>query len=204
MQVILLERHKKLGDVGSLANVKNGFARNYLLPNKKAMQATKENIAIFELRAESIRKEVATKQIHANKLKDKINNKWAYILKQAGEDGRLYGSVNSSELVQVIDEQLKEKLNRNNIQLLKPIKTMGSHDIAVNIFADIFAKVNIMVARTKEEAELQIKAELEPKASNLFKEAKPEEQEIESPITTEESSDDDSLEDIEEDIESEE
>lgn len=157
MQVILLERHKKLGNVGDVANVRDGFARNFLIPNKKAMQATKENIAVYELRKEAIHKEITKKQSHAEKIRDKLDNQWVYLLKQAGEDGRLYGSINSSELINVIKEQFKvEELNKNNIRLLKPIKSTGPHDISVNIFADMFVKVNLMVARTKEEAETQI------------------------------------------------
>jgi large subunit ribosomal protein L9 len=157
MQVILLEKHKKLGNVGDVASVRDGFARNFLIPNKKAMQATKENVAIFEQRKETIHKEIAKKQSHAEKIREKLDNQWVYILKQAGEDGRLYGSINSSELINVIKEQFKsEDLNKNNIRLLKPIKSTGPHDVSVNIFADIFAKVNLMVARTKEEAETQI------------------------------------------------
>jgi large subunit ribosomal protein L9 len=157
MQVILLEKHKKLGNVGDVASVRDGFARNFLIPNKKAMQATKENVAIFEEKKEAIHKEIAKKQSHAEKIREKLDNQWVYILKQAGEDGRLYGSINSSELINVIKEQFKvEDLNKNNIRLLKPIKSTGPHDISINIFADIFAKVNLMVARTKEEAETQI------------------------------------------------
>jgi large subunit ribosomal protein L9 len=196
MQVILLERHKKLGNVGDIATVKDGFARNFLIPNKKAMQTTKANLLIFEQKKELIHKETEKKQAHANELKDKINNKWAYILKQAGEDGRLYGSVNATELVAAIDEQLKEKLHRNSIQLLKPIKSMGSHDISVNVFADIFAKVHIMVARTKEEADLQIKEALNPTAANIFKEPTSEKESLEAesaPSIDEELGDDEDL-----------
>ena len=164
MQVILLEKNKKLGDVGDVANVKNGFARNFLIPNKKAVQATKENLEIFQQRKSIIHKEIEEKKAQAEQVVDSINNKWVYILKQAGEDDRLYGSVTSAEIIKTIKEQLKEEsLNKNSIKLLKPIKYLGACDIAVNIFADIYAKINVMVARTKEEAETEIKNALEGK-----------------------------------------
>jgi large subunit ribosomal protein L9 len=173
MQVILLEKHKKLGNFGDIVKVKDGFARNFLIPNKKAMQTTKENIEFFQERKEAINKEIEKKQTEAKKTLKKLDSKWIYILKQAGEDGRLYGSVNSIELINAIKEQHKEELNKNNIQLLEPIKSIGVHEISVNIFADVYAKMSIMVARTKEEAELRIKEAVEemakPKASTLFK-----------------------------------
>ena len=164
MQVILLERNKRLGDVGDVAKVKDGFARNFLIPNKKAIQATKENLEVFKQRKDIIHKEVEEKKTQAEHVVASLDNKWVYILKQAGEDGRLYGSVNSTEIVKIIKEQLKEEnLYKNNVQLLSPIKYMGKHEVLVNVFADIHAKVNVMIARTEEEATMAIKSELEGK-----------------------------------------
>ena len=170
MQVILLEKNKKLGDVGDVATVKNGYARNFLIPSKKAIQATKENLEVFKERKDIIHKEVEQKKSQAESVVAKLSNKWVYILKQAGEDGRLYGSVNSAEIVKIIKEQLKEEgLHKNDVKLLEPIKYLGSHNIAVNIFADIYAKVNVMIARTKEEAEMEIKDALTGKTKEKEK-----------------------------------
>jgi len=157
MQVILLENNKRLGDVGDVAQVKAGFARNFLIPNKKAIQATKRNIEDFKQRKDGIHKEIAKKKVHADQISSKLESKWVYILKQAGEDGRLYGSVSSADIVAVIEDQLHEKLHKNNVQLLIPIKYIGRHSVSINVFADIYVKVNIIVARTKEGAEIELK-----------------------------------------------
>ena len=169
MQVILLEKHKKLGNVGDIANVKNGFARNFLIPNKKAIQATKENREIFKQRKEIIYKEIEKKKVHAEKINSKLENKWIYIVKQAGKDGRLYGSVNSLDIIQAIKEQLKQELQKNNVQLLMPIKYIGRHSVSINVFADISIKVNIVVSRTPEEAEIDLKNAIagKPEAGKL-------------------------------------
>ena len=157
MQVILLEKHKKLGNVGDIANVRGGFARNFLIPNKKAVQATEKNKEVFKQEKEIIYQEIKKKKTHAEKINSTLENKWIYIVKQAGKDGRLYGSVSSLDIIQAIGEQFKQELHKNNIQLLTPIKYIGRHNISVNVFADISVKVNIVVSRTQEEAEIDLK-----------------------------------------------
>ncbi|NRA73880.1 MAG: 50S ribosomal protein L9 [Rickettsiales bacterium] len=167
MQVILLEKHRKLGDVGSIVNVKNGFARNFLVPNKKAIQATKENKEIFKQREKIIHKELEQKKADAKKISSSIESKWIYILKQAGKDGKLYGSVTSVDIIKAIGEQLKQELQKSNIHLLTPIKYIGRHNISVNVFADIYVDVNVIVSRTKEEAEIDLKNAIEGKTTEL-------------------------------------
>ena len=122
MKVILLDTVKNLGNIGEIVNVRDGYARNFLIPNKKAIQATKENKEVFKQKEKIIHQEIEQKKAQAEKISSKLADKWVYILKQAGKDGKLYGSVTSLDIVKAIKDQIKQDVQKSNIQLLTPIK----------------------------------------------------------------------------------
>jgi large subunit ribosomal protein L9 len=152
MRVILLENYKKLGKVGNVVNVRNGFARNYLLPNKMALQATAANLKVFDARKEIILQEFENKKAEADAIKAAIEGKYLHVIKQAGVDDRLYGSVTQNDIVKAIEQQLGKTLGKNRVILSEPIKYLGCHSMTINIFADAAARLNVVVARTEEEA----------------------------------------------------
>ena len=149
MEVILIER-SKLGNIGAVIDVKPGFARNYLIPQKKALRASEENKKLFEVKRAEIEQGVSLKTQEAQELLAKINCVTVNLIRQAGKDGRLYGSVSSNDLVKVINEHAGKALHRSTIELTTPIKYIGIYDVKVQIFADIVADVKISVIRTTE------------------------------------------------------
>lgn len=153
MEIILLEKYKK-ANIGDTIIVKDGFARNYLIPNKKAVQATSSNKKVFEEVKEKILKEAEAKRREAEAMRSSIEGKYLYLVKQAGVDDRLYGSITATDIVNAIKEQADQTIKRGDVTLSAPIKYLGTHDIVINLFADITAEVHLVVARTKEEAEI--------------------------------------------------
>tara|TARA_B100001989_G_C24537605_1_gene465418 strand:+ start:1624 stop:2220 length:597 start_codon:yes stop_codon:yes gene_type:complete len=193
-QIILLERVDNLGEMGDLVNVKPGYARNYLLPQKKALRASKENIAYFEAQKKSLEADNEKKKKEAEKLAKKIEGVKAPLIRQASESGRLYGSVNSRDIAAAINEKVSDvKIDRAMVNLNDNIKTIGLFDIEVALHAEVKINVTINVARSPEEAEIQDKtgkalivdneetpAEAIAKAEDEAKEASAEENEDET------------------------
>ncbi len=176
MEVILIERHSRLGDIGSIVKVKDGYARNYLLPTKKAIRAHEDNKRIFEAQRADIQKEFNAKRNAAEVVKGTIDLKTIILVKQAGKDDRLYGSVSSNDIVAAIKEQLSQDLPKSSIKLLTQIKSLGAYTIPVNVFSDVHANVEILIARSKDEAE----QELAKRATASESKRKKEEVEIEA------------------------
>jgi large subunit ribosomal protein L9 len=152
MEVILLERIAKLGQMGETVRVKNGYARNFLLPKGKALRATKENKARFE----SMRNELETRSLEnkgeAEKVGSTLNGKSFIVLRQASETGQLYGSVSARDLAVLVSES-GFAVTRNQIALDAPIKMIGAHKVPVALHPDVDIAVTITVARNAEEAE---------------------------------------------------
>lgn len=152
MEVILLERVAKLGQMGDTVRVKDGFARNFLLPKGKALRATKENKARFEgMRKELEARNLAEKS-EAQKIADKLDGKSFNVLRQASDTGQLYGSVTSRDLATLITES-GIAVSRSQIALNAPIKTIGQHKVQVALHPEIDVTVTVFVARNAEEAE---------------------------------------------------
>jgi large subunit ribosomal protein L9 len=152
MEVILLERVTKLGQMGETVRVKDGFARNFLLPKGKALRATKENKARFEgMRKELEARNLADKS-EAQKIADKLDGKSFNVLRQASDTGQLYGSVSGRDLAALITEA-GIAVNRSQIALNAPIKTVGQHKLQVALHPEIDVSVTVYVARNAEEAE---------------------------------------------------
>ena len=158
MQVVLLERVEKLGQMGDVVRVKDGFARNFLLPQKKALRATKANIERFEsqraqLEARNLELKKEAEQVHA-----KVNGQAFVVLRQAGETGILYGSVSTRDVANAMTEG-GFTTARNQAILDRPIKVIGLHEVRVVLHPEVSATITINVARTEEEAERQAAGE---------------------------------------------
>jgi large subunit ribosomal protein L9 len=158
MQVVLLERVEKLGQMGDIVKVKDGFARNYLLPRKKALRATKDNIARFEKEKAQLEARNLSAKKDAEGVAGKLDKQTFVILRQAGETGMLYGSVSTRDIADAVTAG-GISVNRNQVILDKPMKTLGLHDVKVALHPEVRVGVTINVARTAEEAERQARGE---------------------------------------------
>ncbi len=152
MEVILLERVARLGQMGDVVRVKDGFARNFLLPRGKALRATEENRTRFETMKSELQARSQALKGEAAGVADKINGKSFTVLRQASEAGQLFGSVSPRDLVRLITEA-GYSLNRNQITLNTPIKTIGRHTVPLSLHPEIETSITVVVARNNDEAE---------------------------------------------------
>jgi len=152
MEVILIEQVKKLGSVGDVVKVKGGYGRNYLIPNEKALRATKSNIAFFDSKKSELEAQNKDKIKEAEALSKKIAGAVVTIVEQAGEDGRLYGSVAASNIADAIVAKTKEEIDRNQVALNVPIKYIGVHPVSVDLHPEVSVEVNVNIARTEVDA----------------------------------------------------
>lgn len=158
IKVILLQRVSKLGYIGDVVNVKPGYARNYLLPKKIALRATRENLKYFEDQKEQIQKANDAAKAEAQKVADKMGQLTIALVRQASEKGQLYGSVTSRDISAAIKE-LGYKVNAGQVDLSAPIKTVGVYEIGVNLHPEVSVVVKLSVAKSEEEAKQQMTAE---------------------------------------------
>ncbi len=158
MQVILLERVEKLGAIGDEVKVRDGFARNFLLPQKKALRATEPNKKLFEARRAEIEAQNAAARAAAEKASGKIDGSSYVLIRQAGEAGQLYGSVSPRDIADEVNKK-GAKVDKANIVLDKPIKTIGLYNVRVRLHAEVYAGIKVNVARSSDEAERQARGE---------------------------------------------
>ncbi len=158
MEVILLERVAKLGQMGETVRVRDGFARNFLLPRGKALRATKENKERFEQQRAQLEARNLERRSDAQKVADQLNGKSFVIIRQAGESGVLYGSVSTRDMAETISKD-GFSVDRQQIALNNPIKTLGVHSVPVALHPEVEVKVSINVARSPDEAERQARGE---------------------------------------------
>jgi large subunit ribosomal protein L9 len=151
MEVILLERVAKLGLMGEVVRVKDGFARNFLLPRGKALRATTENRSRFEAMKGDLEARSATLKTEASGVADKLNGKSFTVLRQASEAGQLFGSVSPRDLVGILTSA-GFNVNRNQIALNTPIKTIGQHQVPIALHPEIETMIAVIVARNNDEA----------------------------------------------------
>ena len=151
MEVILLERVGRLGQMGDVVRVKDGFARNYLLPKGKALRATADNRSRFETMKVDLEARNLEQKAEAAKVGEKLNGQSVTVIRQAAEGGQLYGSVSPRDLVAVIGEK-GFALNRSQIALNAPIKSIGQHKVPVTLHPEVEVAVNVIVARSADEA----------------------------------------------------
>jgi len=156
MEVILLERVEKLGQMGQVVKVRPGFARNYLLPQKKALRATKENLAIFEKQRAQLEAANLARRGDAEQVAQKINGISVVIIRQAGESGQLYGSVTARDIAQAVTEA-GFTIGKGQVTLDKAIKTLGLYPMRVRLHPEVTVQVTVNVAQSAEEAEMQAK-----------------------------------------------
>ena len=154
MEVILLERVEKLGQIGDIVNVKTGFARNYLLPNKKALRANEANKKVFEANRTRIESDNAEKRSEAEKASKDVEGKTVQLIRQASNVGALYGSVSARDIVEALEAQ-GAKVAKNQVVLDRPIKAIGVHEVKIALHPEVAVTVKVNVARSPEEAELQ-------------------------------------------------
>jgi large subunit ribosomal protein L9 len=154
MEVILLERVEKLGAIGDVVKVKNGFARNYLLPNKKALRANDSNRKLFEANRARIEEDNATRRADAEKGSKSVDGKTVQLIRQASNTGQLYGSVSARDIVEAL-EAVGAKVTKSQVVLDRPIKAIGVHEVKVALHPEVSVTVKVNVARSPEEADLQ-------------------------------------------------
>lgn len=151
MEVILLERIAKLGQMGDVVRVKNGFARNFLLPNGKALRANKDNVAKFEGMKAQLEADNLKLKGEAEKIAGKLDGQSVVVLRQAGETGALFGSVSARDVASLLTDA-GFTVSRGQIVMNAPIKTVGRHVVPVTLHPEVEVKVNVNVARNAEEA----------------------------------------------------
>jgi large subunit ribosomal protein L9 len=157
MDVILLERIERLGQIGDVVKVKPGFARNFLLPTKKALRATEENKKRFEEQRAQIEANNLKRREEAEKIKGKVDGLKVVIIRQASETGILFGSVSTRDIAEGVTKA-GFTIDRAQVKLDKPIKTLGLHDVRVALHPEVIVKVTANVAKSEDEAAAQEKA----------------------------------------------
>ena len=158
MKVVLLERVENLGAIGDVVTVKDGFARNFLLPREKALRATTSNLKVFEAQRAQIEARNEKAKAEAGKSGEKLDGSTYILIRQAGESGQLYGSVTARDVSDAIQAE-GGKVERSQVVLNNPIKLLGVHDVQVRLHAEVTVIVKINVARSPDEAERQARGE---------------------------------------------
>ena len=156
MQVILLERVEKLGVIGDVVTVKDGFARNFLLPRNKALRANEANRKVFESNKAQIVADNDARRTEAQAAASGVDGTAVTLIRQASNTGQLYGSVAVRDIIEAL-EALGKKVGKNQIALDKPIKSIGLYDVKVSLHAEVAVMIKVNVARSPEEADLQSK-----------------------------------------------
>jgi large subunit ribosomal protein L9 len=159
MEVILLERVAKLGQIGDVVRVKDGFARNFLLPRKKALRATDANRKRFETQRADIEARNLELKQEAKAVAEKLDGHVIVLIRQAGESGQLYGSVSPRDIAETL-AQSRFKVSREQVVLNTPIKALGLHTVPVHLHPEVDVKITVNVARSAEEAERQARGEV--------------------------------------------
>jgi large subunit ribosomal protein L9 len=154
MEVILLERVEKLGAIGDVVKVKDGFARNYLLPRKKALRANDNNRKLFEANRARIEEDNADRRSDAEKASKGVDGKTVQLIRQASNTGQLYGSVSARDIVEAL-EGVGATVTKSQVVLDRPIKSIGVHDVRIALHPEVAVTVKVNVARSPEEADLQ-------------------------------------------------
>lgn len=185
MEVILLERVEKLGQMGQVVNVRPGFARNYLLPQKKALRASKANLELFEKQKANLEALNQERRKEAQVAAGTVDGAKAVIIRQAGESGVLYGSVTSRDVADAL-VAAGHKVDRKQVAIETPIKTLGLFAVRVVLHPEVAVSVVVNVARSLEESELQAQRGAMVTAADLLEDE--DDYEAEAEVSTEESS----------------
>ncbi|MFC3441924.1 50S ribosomal protein L9 [Sphingobium rhizovicinum] len=155
MEIILLERIEKLGAIGDVVTVKDGYARNFLLPNKKALRSNAANKKVFEANRAKIEADNAARRSDAEKAAEGVNGKQIVLIRQSSNAGHLYGSVAVRDVVEALHADGVTNVTKAMVVLERPIKTLGVFDVKVALHPEVAVTITVNVARSPEEAELQ-------------------------------------------------
>jgi large subunit ribosomal protein L9 len=153
MQIILLEKIHRRGDIGSIVDVKDGFGRNFLIPRKKAIRATKANIEYFEKQKEHIAKINKEKKTQAEELSGLLNELRIVIVRQSAEDGRLYGSVTAKDIVNAIHAKVGKDIATESVVLTDKFKEIGEYQISVALHPEVIVNLQLTITRTNSSSE---------------------------------------------------
>jgi large subunit ribosomal protein L9 len=159
MKVILLERVEGKGALGDVVTVKDGYARNFLLPRAKALRANNANMKVFEGQRAEIEARNAKAKEAAGQSGEKLDGTSYILIRQAGESGQLYGSVAGRDVADAVNAEGGQKIDRSMVALDKPIKTLGMHEVKVRLHAEVVVTVTLNIARSQDEAERQARGE---------------------------------------------
>jgi large subunit ribosomal protein L9 len=159
MKVILLERVEGKGALGDVVTVKDGYARNFLLPRAKALRANNANMKVFEGQRAEIEARNAKAKEAAGQSGDKLDGTSYILIRQAGESGQLYGSVAGRDVADAVNAEGVSKVDRAMVVLDKPIKTLGMHEVKIRLHAEVTVTVTLNIARSQDEAERQARGE---------------------------------------------
>lgn len=189
MKVILTEKITKLGNIGDTVEVKTGYARNYLLPNNKAMRCTKENVALFEAKkAELVARHENAKKAAESKV-DAVKNAKLHMIRQAGDTGQLYGSVSSRDIARALKEIAGVSVESSQVMLGSPIKSVGAFDTKIALHPDVIVDVKIYVAQTQDEIDALVAGKtLTFGTKKVEEEAEPAKEEVKEAAASEEKS----------------
>lgn len=157
MQVVLLERIEKLGQMGEVVSVKPGYARNFLLPKQKAMRATKANLEHFENQRVQLEADNLQRREEAVKVSTTLEGLTVSLIRQAGDSGQLYGSVNTRDIAESVTKS-GVTIDRSQVVLDKVIKNLGLHDVKIVLHPEVSVGIVVNTARSAEEAELQLRS----------------------------------------------
>ncbi|RWM08335.1 MAG: 50S ribosomal protein L9 [Mesorhizobium sp.] len=167
MEVILLERISRLGQMGDIVKVKDGFARNFLLPQGKALRANEANKKKFEGQRAQLEARNLERKSEATQVAERLDGKSFIVVRSAGETGQLYGSVSTRDIAELLTAE-GFSVNRNQIELNQPIKTIGLTNVAIALHPEVEVTVTLNVARSAEEAERQAKGEMLTTAEAIY------------------------------------
>ena len=159
MKVILLERLEGWGALGDVVNVKDGYARNFLLPRSKALRANNANLKVFEAQRAEIEARNAKAKDAAGTAGEKLDGTSYILIRQAGESGQLYGSVAGRDVADAVNAEGVSRIERAMVALDKPIKTLGLHEVKVRLHPEVTVTVTLNIARSQDEAERQARGE---------------------------------------------
>ncbi|MBO4683184.1 MAG: 50S ribosomal protein L9 [Alphaproteobacteria bacterium] len=153
MKVILTEKITRLGNIGDTVEVKTGYARNFLLPNGKAMRWSRENVALFEAKKAELQARHEAAKAAAESKVDAVKNAKMYMIRQAGDTGQLYGSVSSRDIARALKEIANVDVSSAQVMLGAPIKSVGAFDTKIALHPDVIVPIKVYVARTNDEIE---------------------------------------------------
>lgn len=159
MEVVLLERIERLGQMGDVVRVKDGFARNFLLPTGKALRATKVNLAQFEVQRAQLEAQNLERKGEASIVGEKLNGEQFTVIRQASDTGQLYGSVSTRDISEVVTEN-GFTIVRSQVILDRPIKELGLNDLSIRLHPEVTVSITLNIARSVEEAEAQARGEV--------------------------------------------